>query len=507
MTKPLGRMMGETQLADGFESESTNLARRKRTTTGLIDIGSNSIRLVIYRSGGRLPRPQFNEREVCRLVKGVTETGNFAEDQVEHALATLRRFARVTALSNIDFLEAFATEAVRQAKNSAEFIKEAESILGVPVKVITGEEEAYFSACGVMSGFRHVDGVVADLGGGSLELAHLKKGQSPSEAPKTSLSCGHLVQASAKEITSMLDNVAWLDQVADGGRLYVVGGAWRSIAAAYSHSRKPRIDIVHGLSLNRDQMDDMLALIDKKKGEVEGISPNRRPSMPQVMVITQALLLRFKPSVVIFSGYGVREGVLYRHLGIPWLGIDPLMKGVLEYGDTVSRFEGLGGILERLILPFLDHWPEEMKRLALASAYLADIAWLEHPGHRARLALEKMLGVAVAGIDHKERVWMAIALFISYSGLMPKRKQILEMLSAEEKIQARFIGILLRFFMTISGGITMLLDEIETTRMDDGVQIALDFDAVGGRKAALFKRRLAEITKLYPGKISVAEKD
>ena len=469
------------------------------TLIGLIDIGSNSIRLVIYRAGGRLPQPQFNEREVCRLGEGVSENNILTKEATQHALSALRRYALIAIESNLDRLEVFATEAVRQAKNQHEFIKPAEEILKTKIRILSGYEEADYAARGVISGFFSPDGVVADLGGGSLELMPIR-GQAPEviKGAKNSLPLGYLNEVGEKEIKEALSEFKWLKDWR-GTQLYVVGGAWRALATAFSVKSKRRLDIVHGLELMPVRLFDLMEEIEASGGEVEGIPPARRPNMWQAIKVMRVLLKVVKPDKVIFSSYGAREGILYEQLSV---APDPLLAGVKEYADMWQRHEGLGKALSEAMEGFISFLPKKYQRLGRAVSFLADITWLDFPDYRAPLAVDKMLGLSVVGITHSERIWMAAVLYVRYRGAFPEKGIFRGRLSRKERKSACFIGLALRMLMTLSGGIPALITPISITAEKKTLTIAIPKD-YKKLDSQLIERRIEAITKYSSAKIIV----
>jgi exopolyphosphatase/guanosine-5'-triphosphate,3'-diphosphate pyrophosphatase len=445
---------------------------------GLIDIGSNSIRLVIYRAGGRLPHPQFNEREVCRLGEGLNETGVIAEDRMTHALQTLSRFAQIINATMLDRLDIFATEALRRAKNAETFIKKAETLLPAPIRTLSGQEEAHLSGKGVLSGFVDIDGIVGDLGGGSLELAHIRSGEALNDDNVTSLALGHLLPLSTKKIAAKLAEVDWLSRM-KGKPFYAVGGAWRGMATAYTTASKSRVDVVHGLTLEPRIIEKLIDDITECGGDMEGIPPARRDSMPQAVRVMSAILDHLGPSSVIFSSYGVREGILYDELSGDIRSIDPLMAGVMEFGMMTERFPGLGQSLARQMKLFTHTLSANRQRLAEACCYLADISWLDHPDYRASLSIEKMLGLSVVGIDHADRAWMAAVLSTRYKGSFPSRKVLRGMLNRKDRQTARYAGLVLRMIMSVSGGIPSLIDRFQIEADKKSIRIGIPDDLVG----------------------------
>ena len=454
---------------------------------GLIDIGSSSIRLVIYRAGGRLPHPQFNERDVCRLGEGLAETGMLNQDRVDQALTTLRRFAQIMEASGLDEIKAFATEAVRKAQNSSEFIDTAEAIIKTPIQILSGREEAQFAGKGVLSGFVDVDGLVGDLGGGSLELIQVKNMVSVKTQPQASLPCGHLVPLAADEVDAMISGLDWADS-AKGKVFYAVGGTWRAIATAYTAASKKRIDVVHGLTLPRKDLMVMIKQIEEAGGQIKGIPPARRSSMKQAVTVMRAIIKVFDPEEVVFSSYGAREGLLYDELSNDIKRIDPLLAGVVEFAAMTERHQGLGVALSEKTLPFLEAYKIKNHRLTEAVCYLADLSWLDHPDYRASLAVEKMLGLSVVGINHKERAWMAAVLSVRYSGSFPSRSLFRGMLKRKERETARFVGLVIRMLMTATGGIPALLDQVKVTPQKKSLTIAFPKTLFGTNQGVIMRR-------------------
>ena len=454
---------------------------------GLIDIGSSSIRLVIYRAGGRLPHPQFNERDVCRLGEGLAETGMLNQDRVNQALTSLRRFAQIMEASGLDEVKAFATEAVRKAQNSAEFINAAEAIIKAPIQILSGREEAQFAGKGVLSGFVDVDGLVGDLGGGSLELIHVKNMVSVKNQPQASLPCGHLVPLAADDVDAMIGELDWAS-TAKGKVFYAVGGTWRAIATAYTAASKKRIDVVHGLTLPRKDLIAMIKQIEEADGQIKGIPPARRSSMKQAVTVMRAIIKVFDPEEVVFSSYGAREGLLYDELSNDIRRIDPLLAGVAEFAAMTERYQGLGPALAKKVLPFLETYKIKNQRLTEAVCYLADLSWLDHPDYRASLAIEKMLGLSVVGINHKERAWMAAVLSVRYSGSFPSRSLFRGMLKRKERETARFVGLVMRMLMTATGGIPALLDQVEITPQKKSLTISFPKTLFGNDQGVIMRR-------------------
>src|SRR5215475_6672033 len=155
----------------------TDTARLGHGRVGIIDVGSNSIRLVVYERASRAPLPVFNEKVLCGLARGLDATGRLNPAGVEMALANIDRFTTLAHNMKVTSLDLLATAAVRDAADSADFMSELASRPGIEAHIVSGQDEARFSGYGVMCGMPDASGVMGDLGGGSLELVALGQGR------------------------------------------------------------------------------------------------------------------------------------------------------------------------------------------------------------------------------------------------------------------------------------------------------------------------------------------
>src|SRR5579871_6544491 len=158
-------------------ADSSAQGRLPGKPVAIVDIGSNSVRLVAYESRSRAPTPTFNEKALCGLGRGVATTGLLPDDGVAKALAALQRFRVLCDTMEIEDVRAIATAAVRDAANGPAFLKLASHAIGADIQLLSGKEEARFAALGVVSSIHRPDGVVGDLGGGSLELTEIRDGE------------------------------------------------------------------------------------------------------------------------------------------------------------------------------------------------------------------------------------------------------------------------------------------------------------------------------------------
>ena len=396
----------------------------------VVDIGSNSIRLVIYEGMNRTPAILFNEKVMCGLGKGLAKSGRMDEASVERALAALHRFHALSAQARAQTMYVLATAAAREAENGPDFIHKAEMILDRKVRVLTGEEEAYFSALGIVSGFHDPDGIVGDLGGGSLELvdvrgAEIGKGITlPLGGIRLSEASGGSVD-NARLVAGKLLARASLLQAGEGRTFYAVGGTWRSIAKLHMEVKNYPLHMMQGYELSFDEamsfLDDVASAKDTKDGPYATISKNRRNLLPYGAVAMQETIARMKPKTVSFSSQGVREGYLYSLLPEREKARDPLLAAAGELAILRARSpehaRELADWTGRMVPFFGIEETEEEGRYRQAACLLADISWRAHPDYRGLQALNIIAHGTFTGISHPGRAFIALANYYRFEGL------------------------------------------------------------------------------------------
>lgn len=401
----------------------------KYRPVAVVDIGSNSVRLVVYDGLRRAPTPVFNEKILCGLGKGVALTGRLSEEGVTRALAALRRFRALAAQIGVKEVFAVATAAAREAKNGDEFIDRAEAALGVHINILSGKEEARYAALGLLAGITDADGVAGDLGGGSLELIDIEKGKIRSGV---TLPIGPLrlidmsggsISAARKLVDEYLDSTPVIERL-KGRNFYAVGGTWRNLARLHMAQTHYPLHVLHYYTISREQARSVADLVSGLSAsslkDIKAVSRSRSDTLPFGALVLERLLSRAKAKNVIISVLGVREGLLYSKLPKRKAELDPLLAGCwdfcrryarspeheLELCDWTSGLFQSGGLTEN----------PEQKRLRLAACLLADIGWRAHPDYRAERSLGMISQAAFTGIDHPGRVFLGLTVYYRYEG-------------------------------------------------------------------------------------------
>ena len=481
---------------------STGGLASSASPVAIIDIGSNSVRLVAYESLTRPPTPIYNEKVLCGLARGVMTSGRLAPDGVERALAALSRFRKLCDVMQITDVVAIATAAARDASNGPDFLRQAADVIGAAPKLLSGGREAELSGLGVLSGVHDPDGVVGDLGGGSLELIDLKRARL---GRGTTLPLGglSLMDASGKSTRAALKIVR--EAIVDAAPLvglkgrdfYAVGGTWRAFAKLHMRQRNYPLQMMHGYVIPaRDAADfaDLLARVDSDALDaIASISAQRRPLLAYGAVVLEEIIRHARPRDIVFSASGVREGLLFERLDLAEQDRDPLISAAAQFNQLRSRAPGHALDLADWVEAFwktvkLDDLPNEA-RLRRASCLLADIAWRAHPDYRGVQALELIVNAAASGVDHSGRAFVAIANSIRHDGLNESASLHLRALvSARMQDHARILGAAMRVAYAISAAMPGVLPRTQLVAGRKDLVVTLPADLADLRSERLGNR-------------------
>ncbi len=408
----------------GFRTEPP-----KYRPVAVVDIGSNSVRLVVYDGLRRSPTPVFNEKILCGLGRGVALTGRLSSNGMTRALAALRRFRALVRQIGVKQIFAVATAAAREARNGESFIATAEEALGAHIDVLSGKEEARYAAFGVFAGIPDADGIVGDLGGGSLELIDIRAGK---VRDGLTLPIGplRLIDLSGGDIDKARKIVdghfaeAKILGALKGRTFYAVGGTWRNLAKLHMAQTRYPLRVLHGYDIGRGQAmaiaDVVAGLSQSSIRDIRQFSRSRADTMPYGALVLERLLDHSKPRQVQLSVFGVREGLLYSKLPRRKRQSDALLSSCWDFARRYARSPAHE--LE------LCDWSDQIfgdkaiaetaaeRRLRYAACLLADIGWRAHPDYRAERSLGMISQAAFVGIDHPGRIFLALTIYYRYEG-------------------------------------------------------------------------------------------
>lgn len=447
---------------------------------GIVDLGSNSVRLVVYAGVERNPVLVFNEKVMAGLGRSLASTGRLDPKGIERALDALRRFMALREQIGITTLVVAATAAVRDAEDGADFLDRAEKICGFKIMLLSGLDEARISAQGVLSGIPHADGLVGDLGGGSLELVPVSDGKPGAGATLPlgplrlmDLSHGSLAEAEAF-VERALGEQPWLKDY-QGKPIYAVGGVWRNLARIHMAQRNYPIHVLHQYVIPARDAADISRVIEKlgpkSLAQIPDVSERRVEALPFGALVLDKLISASKAKEIVISSYGLREGILFEQLDKKEQQKDPLIEGCRDLAGRLARFPQHGNEFFKWTAPLfaddaLGETPEEA-RLRHAACILADIGWYVHPDYRAHHAMTQILLAPFSGIDHQGRLYLARVGYHRHEGR--GEPEMLGNLSAyipeRDNERALTLGLALRLAFTLSGATMGMLPK---TRFEVG---------------------------------------
>jgi exopolyphosphatase / guanosine-5'-triphosphate,3'-diphosphate pyrophosphatase len=475
----------------------------------VIDIGSNSVRLVVYEGLVRAPTPIFNEKVLCGLGREVASKSILAKDAIEETLAALARFRALCRVMQVERVHAIATAAVREAKNGPAFIKDAASVLGLAIDVLPGPREAQLAAAGVAAGFYRPDGVVGDLGGGSLELVEVAgdRGKNGQTLPLGGLalvdSAEHSLDKAKKIVRAALADSPALANL-KGRVFYAVGGTWRALARLHMHQTGYPLHVTHGYSIETDAAIDFCDAVQDidpdTLSDVEDISAGRRPLLAYGALVLREALKAGKPSRLVTSAFGVREGILYEQLPAEERGRDPLLAAAGALNLLRSRSPRHGEELIGWTDGFMESTgmdeSAEEKRLRHAACLLADIGWRAHPDYRGEQSLNIIANAAFAGIDHPGRAFLALAVFYRHVGWKEEPSdQVRKLATARLLERARILGGAMRVAYLASASMPGVLPRAPM-RVEKGELVLRLEDELMALSGERLEKRLNQLGKL-----------
>jgi len=481
----------------------------------VFDIGSNSVRLVVYEGLTRSPTPIFNERTLAGLGREVQTTGLLAADAVDTALKALRRYRALCDTMQVGRVWAIATAACRDARNGRAFVAEAERICGVRIEILSGKRESRLTALGVVSGIHHADGIVGDLGGGSLELVdvrdtRVRKGVTlPLGVLALQDVSGNSIKKAEKIVADALADLPL--RRAAGRTFYAVGGTWRALARLHMWQIGYPLHVMHGYVIPAREAAEFSHLLHRVDPEtlsqIEAVAKPRRALLPYAALLLEQLVQKTRAKQVVLSVLGVREGLLYSLLDAHERRQDPLIAAARELNLLRSRSpqheEELVAWTDRFMASSgLDESAEE-KRLRHAACLLADIGWRAHPDYRGEQSLNIIAHGGFAGIDHPGRAFLALAVFFRHVGVLHDEElspRLRELASTRLLDRARVLGAAMRVAYLVSAAMPGVLPRapLKTVKGRLVLQLRGELSALAGERVFNRLRQLARLVGREP---------
>lgn len=472
---------------------------------GVIDIGSNSVRMVVFDGLSRSPAYFYNEKTLCGLGKNIHESGVLHPEGRERALAALHRFVELAHLLKVSRLNAVATAAVRVASDGADFCDQVLRETGLHIHVATGDEEAQLSAKGVRLGWPHANGLVCDMGGASMELAEMTEGEigRRETSPLGPLQLANITDT--KDVVAEIKRgLKTLHDAIPGKskKLFLVGGSWRAIAKLDMVRRKYPLSVLHEYQMTPEQVAQTRRWM--KRHTIDELSVMTETStarlelVPLAGKVLSALLKEFEPATLAVSSYGLREGVLYDLMSPELRSRDPLIETARQMERSRARFPGFGDVLFKWMHPLIADQSEADQRLAYAACLLHDIGWRAHPDYRAEVCFDTVTRANLSGLDHQGRVFLGLTILHRYKGSLGRHDfdpELLALLPEDRQQAAETLGRTLRLGSMLTGSApgaledtSLALDAGTLTLTLAGAALELRGEKVDQRLASLAAR-------------------
>lgn len=446
----------------------------------VIDVGSNSVRLVVYRIDGRAMTPILNEKVMAGLGRDGARTGKLAKDGVDQALRAVKRFSTLIEALQVKDVFAVGTAAVREAKDGQDFAQRMLEDSGIKLRILSGEDEARLSALGVSAGAPDAKGLVGDLGGASLELIEISpkgvgRGETFPLGPLT------LMEEHDFEYDEIHDKVAEaLDRTKllgkRGGDFYAVGGAWRALGRIDIALKNHPLGVLHHHQMSRAEVLKVADVVRKQSRrsleKLEEAAAKRAETLPYAAVVLEHVMQAGQFDRVILSAFGLREGVLLERMSEQALAVHPLIAAAEALAGRWSRTRAFGQALEEWIAPMFEGQPQVFPKkreevLRGAAARLADVGGPLHPDQRVEVMFDLILRAPLAAINHEERAFLAAAIHHRYTKAPPRHADAyMRLLSDEGQAAAAALGAALRLGADLSGRSEPLLAAVEAEAVD-----------------------------------------
>ena len=478
----------------------------------VVDLGSNSVRLVVFEGVSRNPVTIFNEKAVLRLGRGLETTGRLNEDGVAQAIGVMARFDAVVSGMGADLFEVLATAAVRDATNGGDFVASLRAAIpNAAIRILSGLEEADYAATGLLSGLTDADGLMADIGGGSLELVRLTQGRmQQSQTLRLGVirladrAGGDVLRARAL-VEGDLDRVAWLHEAA-GRTLYLVGGAFRALARLQIARTFYPLNIVHQYEIAAEEARELTGwVIGASRRTLERLpgSPRKRlDDMPYAATVLRRLLRRVSPARVVFSVDGLREGWYMRRVAPDLIGLCPLQAIAREMSQQLSRSQALPPALVDWTADLFEGESELEQRLRVAACWMSDCGAHDHPEYRAEQSFMRILRAPGMAFSHPARGFLALTMAMRYEAELdqPFLQSARRLLEPHALRQAEILGLSLRLAYVLCAGIPQLLQGTRLARQDGRLVLRLSQGRFAFSVESVSRRldRLAQAAGLAP---------
>ncbi|WNQ09934.1 Ppx/GppA phosphatase family protein [Paenibacillus aurantius] len=485
---------------------------------GIIDIGSNSVRLGIYEQTGRLSHRVIDEsKKAARLSERIGSDGRLGEKDILALAETLEQFKLLCSANRTAQIRAVATAAIRNAANSAEIVAKLIRLTGLDIEVLSGKEEARLGFVGMINSLSVEDGFLVDIGGGSTEVTLFRNRKIvnsvsfPFGSVNTAkrFSRGGLLEPSdlaliRRMVEEAVRREPWI-RSQPGLPLIGLGGTIRTLGKLVQRQTKYSLPMTHNFDIAPPRVESVLdrltALSLEKRNKLDGVSKDRADIIVPGLVILQTLFRQMRAAHYKISGAGLRDGLLFeaafpgqpvisdvaeysvRHMlslypSVPLAHVEQVNRLALKLFDDLAPVHGLGESERRCL-----HTASLLYRIGVA------VNFYSYSKHTFYLMAHSRMD----GLTHREI--LLCGLIASYKTKNRTRHAYLahkDILSEPDCSLAVTLGTLLR--------LAAALDRSET-------QPVAELTATAGRKTLDLHLQCSRLPQLETAEVETVEKE
>ena len=446
----------------------------------VIDIGSNSVRFVVYQVFGAAFFPTYNEKVLAGLGRDLRETGRLSPDGKRDTVEALRRFRHLVDARRLKTVLVGATAAMREASDALDFRHTVRRETGFDIAPVSGVEEARLAAAGVLAEDARSRGIACDLGGASLELVKLTEDGAqggvslklgPFQVVGDDLRADFAPDRQRELLEAGLGTVDMDMEGKGADALHLVGGAWRNLFHIHMRESGYPLPVLQGYRVAASEAARFCAWARgegrEKVSNWPGISERRRETLPYSALVLEALLARFKAREVVVSASGLREGLVAEHLKVLRARRSALVDGCRDLARGNLRAEGFARPMAAFLAPAEAHLPHgfapaDEARLRGAAHHLAGMGRGLHPDSRVELVFTNVISAPLSGLTHAERAYLACILHGSLTSATRTANDaaVERLLSEPQRRAARAYGAAMRLAVAACGRAPDLLPHL-----------------------------------------------
>jgi len=444
----------------------------------IIDMGSNSIRLVLVHIGRDGNYKIVHDlKESARLAKDFCPEQIIKPQQAGIAVKIMKMFSHLCASQHPDEIIVVATDAVRRALNREEFLERIRTESGFEVRVLTGREEAFFDYLGVVNSMQVENALLMDIGGGSTELVRVRDRQAEGmvSLPFGAINLAELYGLKYEELKSVLfkhwDGISWLKSM-EQPVLVGIGGSFRNIGRIDRRMKNYPLDLPHNYQMAGDDVKQIHSYIsskpEKQRKKLKGLSRERADIIIGATSMVHAFLEYGRIEEVRISGYGLREGIIYDHINGPdRVPEDVLERSIinniqnyhLDYKHARTVYRLTWSLYKQL--ESICSGGEDLSRVIKTAAMLHDCGIVINYYQQNEHILYTMLNLEINGLSHRELVLSACVAAYHDKKTPVHVSRFAPLLQSSDLPIIREAGVLLRLARSLDRSMSGIIQDLQ----------------------------------------------